>query len=119
MTIRKSKGSALLPDLQNLAVDPAISAGESSLPMTAASLKKKSKGRAYRATQEHSSGKADQQQFNEMLVSTKTRLAPAKRLKQLLQRAKNESYDPIESALKDNPTLTRETAEAMVKAFGF
>jgi hypothetical protein len=30
-----------------------------------------------------------------------------------------ESYDPIESAMRDHPTLTRELAEEMAKAFGF
>jgi vacuolar-type H+-ATPase subunit D/Vma8 len=65
------------------------------------------------------SSKTEQEQFNEMLVSTKIKLAPAKQMKELLQKAKNESYDPIESAMKDNPTLTRELAEEMAKAFGF
>ena len=65
------------------------------------------------------SSKTEQQQFNEMLVSRKIKLAPAKQMKELLQKAKNESYDPIESAMKDHPTLTRETAEEMAKAFGF
>jgi hypothetical protein len=119
MTTRKSKGSALRPDLQNLAVDPAKSAGESSLRMTAAPVIKKPKGRTYRTEQEHSSGKTEQEQFNEMMVSRKIKLAPAKQMKELLQGAKNESYDPIESAMKDNPTLTRELAEEMAKAFGF
>jgi vacuolar-type H+-ATPase subunit D/Vma8 len=65
------------------------------------------------------SSKTEQEQFNEMLVSTKIKLAPAKRMKELLQKAKNESYDPIESAMRDHPTLTRELAEEMAKAFGF
>jgi hypothetical protein len=113
MATSKSKGSALRSDLQNLTVDPAKSAGEFSLRMTAVSVRKKSKCRVY------SSGKTEQEQFNEMLVSTKIKLAPAKQMEELLQKAKNQSYDPIESAMMDNPTLTRETAEAMVKAFGF
>lgn len=65
------------------------------------------------------SSKTEQQQFNETLLSTKIKLAPAKRMKELLKGAKNESYDPIESAMKENPTLTREMAEEMAKAFGF
>ena len=119
MTTEKSKVSRLRPDLQNLAVDPAKSAGESSLRMTAAPVSKKPKGRTYKSAPEHSSGKTEQEQFNEMLVSRKIKLAPAKQMKELLQGAKHESYDPIESAMKDNPTLTREMAEEMAKAFGF
>ena len=65
------------------------------------------------------SSKTEQEQFNETLLSTKIKLAPAKRMKELLKGAKNEPYDPIESAMKDNPTLTREMAEEMAKAFGF
>lgn len=119
MSTRKSKDSTLKPDLQNLAVDPAISAIESSLRMTAAPVSKKPKGRTYRTVPEHSSGRTEQQQFNEMLVSTKIKLAPAKQMKKLLKEAQNNSYDPIENALKRHPTLTREKAEAMAKEFGF
>jgi hypothetical protein len=46
-------------------------------------------------------------------------LCEAERIKELLQEAQNKSYDPIESAMKDNPTLTRELAVAMAKEFGF
>ena len=53
------------------------------------------------------SSKTEQQQFNEMLVSRKIKLAPAKQLKELLQGAKNESYDPIESAMKETHADSR------------
>jgi hypothetical protein len=65
------------------------------------------------------SAKTEQEQFNEMLVSRKIKLAPVKQMKKLLQESKNEPYDPIENALKRFPTLTREKAEAMAKEFGF
>ena len=68
---------------------------------------------------EYSSGKTEQEQFNDMLVSTKIKLAPARRMKELLQEAKKEPYDPIENVMKENPTLTREKAEEMAKAFGY
>jgi hypothetical protein len=67
----------------------------------------------------NSVGKTEQEEFNEMLVSRKIKLAPAKQMKELLKGAKNESYDPIESVMKDNPSLTREMSEEMAKAFGF
>ena len=63
--------------------------------------------------------KSKQEQYNEMLVSTKIKLAPAKRLNKLLQEAQNKSYDPIENAMKRHPTLTLEKAEEMATAFGF
>lgn len=54
MTTRDSKGNTPRPDLHNLAVDPAISAIESSLRMTAAPVSKKPKRRTYRTAPEHS-----------------------------------------------------------------
>jgi hypothetical protein len=43
------------------------------------------------------------------------KLAPKKDFERLL----NESYDPIVNAMRRRPRLTKETAEAMAKAFGF
>ena len=57
----------------------------------------------------------EQQQFDELNANRKIKLAPKKDFERLL----NSSYDPIESAMKGYPTLTRETAEAMAKSFGF
>jgi hypothetical protein len=36
-----------------------------------------------------------------------------------LEPAPSSGYDPIASAMKDNPRLTRETAEEVAKEFGF
>jgi len=57
----------------------------------------------------------EQQQFDELNANRRVKLAPKKDFERLL----NSSYDPIEDAMKDNPTLTRELAEEMAKAFGF
>lgn len=62
---------------------------------------------------------SEQEQYNEMLVSTKIKLAPAKQMKAMLQEAKNSSYDPIANAMQRFPGLTREKAEEMATAFGF
>jgi hypothetical protein len=40
-------------------------------------------------------------------------------MKKLLQEAQNESYDPIENAMRRHPSLTREKAEEMATGFGF
>jgi hypothetical protein len=63
--------------------------------------------------------KCEQEQYNEMLASTKIKLAPAKQMKALLEEAENCSYDPIANAMKRFPGLTREKAEEMAAAFGF
>ena len=63
--------------------------------------------------------KSEQEQYNEMLASTKIKLAPAKQMKALLEEAENCSYDPIANAMKCFPGLTREKAEEMAAAFGF
>jgi hypothetical protein len=63
--------------------------------------------------------KSEQEQYNEMLVSTKIKLAPAKQMKALLEEAESCSYDPIANAMKRFPGLTREKAEEMAAAFGF
>ena len=62
---------------------------------------------------------SEQEQYNEMLVSAKIKLAPAKQMKALLKVAENCSYDPIANAMQRFPGLTREKAEEMATAFGF
>jgi|GEM_PF-3736284 len=36
-----------------------------------------------------------------------------------LENALSSDYDPIAEAMRDNPSLTRETAEQMAREFGF
>jgi hypothetical protein len=43
------------------------------------------------------------------------KLAPKKVFEKLL----NDSYDPFTNVMRRHPKLTKETAEAMAKAFGF
>ena len=62
---------------------------------------------------------SEQEQYNEILVSAKIKLAPAKQMKALLKEAENCSYDPIANAMQRFPGLTREKAEEMATAFGF
>ena len=57
----------------------------------------------------------EQQEFDELNAKRIIQLAPC----QEFARALDQSYDPIENALKRFPGLTREKAEAMAKAFGF
>ena len=59
--------------------------------------------------------KSEQEIWNENVANMQLKLAPKEDFEKLL----NDSYYPIESAMKDNPALTRETAEAMAKVFGF
>ena len=59
--------------------------------------------------------KSEQEIWNENVANMQLKLAPKKDFERLL----NESYDPIANALKRPPKLTKETAEAMAKAFGF
>jgi hypothetical protein len=58
---------------------------------------------------------SEQENLNENVTNMRLKLAPKKDFERLL----NESYDPISNALRRHPKLTKETAEAMAKAFGF
>ena len=57
----------------------------------------------------------EQQLFDELNVNRRIKLAP----KKVFEASLNDSYDPIANAMRHNPDLTQETAEAMTKAFGF
>ncbi len=58
----------------------------------------------------------EQQQFDKLNANRRIKLAP----KKVFETSLNDSYDPITSAMRRlNPDLTKEAAEAMVKAFGF
>lgn len=59
--------------------------------------------------------KDQQQEFDELNARRVIKLASRTEFRKAL----NQSYDPIENALQRFPGLTRETAEAMAKAFGF
>jgi hypothetical protein len=59
--------------------------------------------------------KSEQEIWNENVANMQLKLAPKKDFEKLL----NESYDPIANAMRRHPKLTKETAEAMAKAFGF
>jgi len=59
--------------------------------------------------------KSEQEVWNENVANMHLKLAPKKDFEKLL----NGSYDPIANAMRRNPKLTKETAEAMAKAFGF
>ena len=65
-----------------------------------------------------------QQQQNEELETAQVNLAPKDELLHLIEKntkdsLQEESFNPIENAMKRHPDLTSETAEKMAKAFGF
>ena len=57
----------------------------------------------------------EQQQFDELNVNRRIKLAP----KKVFETSLNDSYDPIANAMRRHPDLTQETTEAMATAFGF
>lgn len=57
----------------------------------------------------------EQQQFDELNANRRARLVSRKVFETLL----NDAYDPITNAMRRHPKLTKETAEAMKKDFGF
>ena len=59
--------------------------------------------------------KDEQQEFDEAVAKCPLKLASADEFSKVL----NQSYDPIENALRLFPGLTREKAEKMAEAFGF
>jgi hypothetical protein len=59
--------------------------------------------------------KSEQEIWNENLGNMQLKLAPKKDF----ERALNESYDPIDNAIRRHPQLTEEEAVAMAVEFGF
>jgi hypothetical protein len=46
-------------------------------------------------------------------------LIPKEELAKMIEENSEQTFDPIANAMKRHPDLTRETAEAMARAFGF
>ena len=59
--------------------------------------------------------KDEQQQFDEINANRRVKLAS----KRVFETSLNDSYDPIANAMRRQPDLTKEAAEAMAKDFGF
>lgn len=106
MSVKQSR-HCLNVDLQNLRLDPAHSAAASALAIAGQDCV----GKVQKPS--------EQERYYEILMSSKIKLAPVKKMKEFLEDASNKSYDPIENAIKRFPLLTREKAEEMAKAYGF